>query len=102
MSEQKNSSKSKKTAGDIFSGLADYFFISLVKDLKAKTKKAFGTAVKKTAAGIVLVLGFIFLLIGIAQIIGRATGYGNGAGYAIVGVIIIIFSWATLTLSNKK
>jgi hypothetical protein len=102
MAEQKNHSKSKKNAGDIFSGLADYFFVSLLKDLRAKMKKAFGTAIKKTIAGIILVLGFIFLLVGLAQIIGRATGYGNGAGYAIVGAIIILLAWATLTLGNKK
>ncbi|MDR3559540.1 MAG: hypothetical protein P4L58_04010, partial [Candidatus Pacebacteria bacterium] len=82
MTEQKNNSKSKKTS-EIFSGLLEYFTISFVKDLQAKIKRAFGTAVKKTIASIVLILGFIFLLVGLAQIIGRATGYGNGAGYAI-------------------
>lgn len=95
-----NKSQSKK-AGALLSGLVEYLTVALVKDARAKVKKTVGSTLKKTAAGLVLVLGFIFLLVGLAQLIGAATGYGNGAGYAIVGVIVIFLAWAVLT-ANKK
>lgn len=97
---EKNNSKPKKT-NEIFSGLVEYFTVSLIKGARAKAKRTLGAALKKTLAVLVLALGFIFLLVGLSQLIGRATGYGNGAGYAIVGIIVIFGAWIILTLNKK-
>lgn len=99
---KKNSSGFADSALNFLSVMFRSFAGSFLFDLRDKTKMTVGRLVKKTIAGAVLVVGVFFLLTGLSKVIGKAIGYGDGAGYAIVGALVVLAALVSMTLIDNK
>jgi hypothetical protein len=58
-------------------------------------EKQTDTFMKNLSALIILTLGGLFLLLGVAKSIGEFTGLGDWAGYLIVGVFLLLVGMIT-------
>jgi hypothetical protein len=85
--------KNNFALGEILTGLIGNFIkkieTDIVHDVKTKAKEIFDQIKRKTAGTILLMLGLIFLLVGVALFLENFLII-KGLGYLLVGVIIFL------------
>jgi len=93
----------------IFEGLSHGFlsgikerFEEVIKDTKEQIREAVERAVKKTIMAMLMLIGVLFALVGIAKYLSETVpSLSNGLGFVVVGLILLFLGIMVRVLSTN-
>lgn len=75
---------------------------NIARSFQEKMDRAVAIAMRKIFSGVLLFIGIVFLLVGVAQILGEVLGGSPAFGYVLVGAFSVVVAMAMSIVKGEK